>query len=121
MGSVIGAKCKACGFSSSTVVIGGDRQSYLEHAGWPIHCNDCHALRSTNIQREPLVCLTCGSENIGLFGGRETRAQRGLNRRGPYPVATWGDYALPGAPQECPECGEIALVFGEGGRTIMFD
>lgn len=117
MGSIIGAECKKCGFATESVTIGGSRLGFKELSRWPVFCKSCRALRSTNIAKEPHLCLDCGSDQIVFYGGVSEQTKRSSGRN----AAQWGEFVLPGTPQFCPQCGEDGLVFGEDGRLAMFD
>ena len=118
MGSIISARCEACG-QDWRVTIGGGMATFTTRSLWPVACKACRTLRHANITREPLTCETCGSEDVEIFGVRRDRTTA-RREPTPYPVATWGEFELPEQPYPCPCCGEHALHFN-GMAEVMFD
>ena len=91
--------------------------AHTEHSEWPIHCHACRELRSANIQKEPISCLSCGSEDLAIYG----RKVENIRHRPDSPrcIASWGDYTHDDAAFECPRCLAQTLVFHPA--WMMFD
>lgn len=122
MGFFISCACNACGLSSD-VRIGGSRASFRTRSTWPIHCRACKDLALTNVQKEPLACETCGSQDIHVFGEKRSdedweALMKWLDESGPI-AARDSDRYLLDKTYPCPRCGAGTFHFGEIGR--LFD
>ena len=82
MGTAVFATCRMCGYRDS-LHLGASRATHLERADWPVWCDDCGKMATTNYKQRPLRCRHCHSENV-------TRPEAAQNTRiNREPVITW--------------------------------
>ena len=63
MGTGVFATCRACDHRVE-LRLGSGRSNYLTHADWPIWCDDCGKMDTTNYMRRPLTCHHCQSTKV---------------------------------------------------------
>ena len=82
MGTGVYAKCRACGYRDE-LRLGAGRSDFLDRAEWPVWCDDCGKMDTTNYKQRPLSCYHCQSTNV-------TRPEAKKNTRMKLePVITW--------------------------------
>jgi hypothetical protein len=113
LGNIIDAHCTACNYKSS-VTIGGTMRDFQTHSSWPIFCQDCGDMTSTNTMAEPLVCLKCRSPRITKYDAHH------LVEGGTREVAGWFSDHLTDGRYLCPACRKQTLRF-DPQPSVFFD
>lgn len=110
MGSVNRVSCE-CGYSS-TVRVGGNRETYLTDSSFPFYCEKC-GLVDVNYRQE-IKCPSCQSKDIKQYGKKPISIKREQ-----FPVIQSFDYMAYKNGNLCPKCKKFTLVFGSS--EMMFD
>jgi hypothetical protein len=113
LGNIIDAHCTACNYKSS-VTIGGTMRDFQTHSSWPVFCQDCGDMTSTNARAEPLICLTCQSARVTKYDAHHL--VEGETRE----VAGWCSDHLTDGLYLCPTCRKQTLRFDPQPR-VFFD
>lgn len=88
--------------------------SFREHSSWPVFCEHCVDLTSTNTTIEPLLCSNCHSLRVTKYDSKN------LVEGGSLKVSSWGRDTLTDGQYFCPSCKKHSLVFSSS-PSIFFD
>ena len=135
MGTGVFATCRACDYRVE-LRVGSSRSNYLTSTEWPVWCDACGKMDTTNYMQRPLSCYHCKSTKVTRPEAKKnTRVKQkpvitslcrkpanndnsatraGLLeriRRVLQPQSNTEDLGLHGAPYRCPECNEHQLHF----------
>ena len=111
MGKVTSASCKSCGYFKY-VRIGGSMASWSKNSSWPVYCDDCQAMTSTNLQSMPLTCEQCDSASVTKYDAHH------LVTGGTRALVSWFLDQITDGLYFCPQCEKHQLEFSHS--SLMF-
>ena len=117
MGSRADVFCHACGYET-VVTIGGGMENYQVFSGWPVCCDNCGSVTTTNLREQPMKCLSCGSDKVTPYGEVKVRSER--KQRALSPMFQWGERVYFEESHVCPRCSKNSLRF-DTSNSIFFD
>ena len=107
------ASCQDCGYTTQ-VMIGGLMASYRTHSAWPVYCETCDDITTTNLRSQSLACEKCKSLAVTKYDDKHL--VKGGTRN---IISDWDDHITNGN-YFCPKCKIYALRF-KGAPDILFD
>jgi Zn finger protein HypA/HybF involved in hydrogenase expression len=114
MGQFFNVRCK-CGYKTG-VATGGGRAT-PHSCLFPVLCEDCQKLGSSDVYNPVPTCASCGSTKVLAYDAKELKQKEGeiileccenRERAGEYHKLTDGNYY-------CPSCKEYTLIFENEG------
>ena len=75
MGFAVTARCKDCDYSHK-LRLGAGRDTYRTRADWPVWCDNCGKLDTTNFMERPLRCSHCNSSEVTRPNARKNTRQK---------------------------------------------
>ena len=112
MGKVTSAACKSCGYFKY-VRIGGSKASWTKHSSWPVYCDDCQTMTSTNLQSTPLACQDCDSVSVTKYD------EHHLVIGGASWLFSWFSDKISDGLYFCPQCEKHELAFNRYSHSIF--
>ena len=118
MGRTTNVECDDCGYEEGALIVGTGMASGPDDEQWPVACPHCRAIVSSRINRTPVLCARCGSEEVMPLGEVTTPwpgeaqpcyaedSEQHIER---FIKVQWGERVLIDEPSTCPRCGALAL------------
>ena len=111
MGQVTLVSCKSCSYFKH-VRIGGSMASWSKNSSWPVYCDDCQTMTSTNLQSLPLACEHCDSASVTKYD------EHNLVIGGTRALVSWFSDQITDGLYFCPRCEKHELAFSQS--SLMF-
>ena len=93
------------------LMLGGGLRSHRTNDAWPVTCEACNAIVAANFRKQPLQCLSCGSEKVRPLRLKFLARGKEMHR--------WGHRVLTDGGYRCPKCGGFELRWDR--RALLWD